>query len=97
MPKEIASFRPSNNYVLIRRKEEKSEGKILTPDIAKTPSNRGIVIAVGEFGYRTDIPPKLKPGDWVEFTKFGAMDIEVGGETLALVRYPEVYGTYVGG
>jgi chaperonin GroES len=85
---------PLNDNVLIRRIEDKVDSLIEVPDSAKIASNKGIVVATGEYGLRFDLPQNLKVGQRVVFTKYGAMEIEVGDETLVLVRYPEVYARF---
>jgi co-chaperonin GroES (HSP10) len=83
-------FKPLNDYVLIRRIEDKDESQIITPDIAKVVSNKGTIVRIGD----PLLCKNLSSGDVVLFTKYGAMDVEVDDEALVLVRYAEIYGRF---
>ena len=87
-------FTPKNDFVLLRRLDEKAGGTIVIPDSAQVKSNRGEVIAVGR-GEIIDgkiVPLDIEVGEIVLFTKYGAQDIEIDGEDLVLVRGSEIYG-----
>jgi chaperonin GroES len=74
--------------------EEESRGGILLPDTAKEKPQRGTVIAVGE-GRRLDdgkiIPPPVKVGDRVIFSKYGGTEIEDGGEEYMVLSSSDLY------
>ena len=65
--------------VLIKRVEQKSEGGILIPDSAKTPSNMGEVINIG-----TDVT-ELEIGQTVIFGQSHGIQIEVDGVELLIM------------
>jgi co-chaperonin GroES (HSP10) len=83
-------FKPLNDYILIRRMDEEKDSLIEVPDSAKTASNKGTVVAIGDL----ELCKNLSAGDVVLFTRYGAMDVEVNEEALVLVRYAEVYGHF---
>jgi chaperonin GroES len=74
--------------------EEESRGGILLPDTAKEKPQRGTVIAVGK-GRRLDdgkiIPPPVKVGDRVIFSKYGGTEIEDGGEEYMVLSSSDLY------
>jgi chaperonin GroES len=78
-------FEPLNDMVLIRRIEMKTDSTLVIPDMAQEKSNKGSVVAVA-----TNLP--VEKGDTVLFSKYGAMDVQIDGEDLVLVRLSEIYG-----
>jgi chaperonin GroES len=74
--------------------EEDRRGGILLPDSAKEKPQRGTVVAVGE-GRRLDsgeiVPPPLKVGDRVIYSKYGGTEIEDGGEEYMILGSSDIY------
>lgn len=75
------------------------DGNVLTPGLKEAGfqlaghedgmmARRGVVVAVGPGKRSGDViaPPEVSVGDTVIFNRYGATDIEVGGEDLLLVR-----------
>lgn len=91
---DITRYQPLANFVLLERIDEAVDqiGGIIVPDQAKTQSNKGRVIAVGEgrvIGGKLEKIP-LEPGDIVLFSKYGAEDIELDGVAYLLLRHDEI-------
>jgi chaperonin GroES len=91
---DLTRYQPLANFVLLERIGDEVDkiGGIVIPDAAKTQSNQGRVIAVGEgrvIGGRMEKIP-LEPGDVVLFSKYGAEEIELDGVQLLLLRHDEI-------
>jgi len=72
-------------YVIVKRldvDDEKTEGGIVKPEIARTRSQRGIVVAAAKDMLLANqlLPLDIHPGDEVLFTKYGGSDIEIDGQ-----------------
>jgi chaperonin GroES len=91
----ISRYVPLANFVLVQRIDEAADvtpGGMFIPQIAKTQSNKGRVIAVGEgriIGGRIE-PIPLAAGDIVLFSKWGAEEVTLDGEEYLLLRYDEI-------
>jgi chaperonin GroES len=91
---DVTRYQPLANFVLLQRLDESVDmvGGVVIPDQAKTQSNKGRVIAVGEGrvigGVLHKIP--LDPGDIVLFSKYGAEEIELDGDEYLLLRHDEI-------
>lgn len=73
--------------------EGKTPGGIVLPDSAKEKPQRGKVVSVGpgrllDNGERH--PIGLSVGDEVLFTRYGGVDIEIGGEEVKILRECDV-------
>jgi chaperonin GroES len=94
----MASIRPLQDRVLIKRVEDKAEqirGGIIIPDTARDKPQEGEVIAVGagkklESGER--VVMDLTEGDLVLFPKYGGQEVRVGDEEYLIMREDEVLG-----
>ena len=82
---------PLGDRVLVKpaEKEKKTKSGIIIPDtVDKERPEMGKVIAVGE-GKVTDegktIPPKVKVGQTVLFSKYGPDEIKIGDEEYLVV------------
>ncbi len=84
-------------------------GGLYKPDIAKEKPTRGVVIAVGEelepqpddrftnnpvMPSITFAPGKLKIGDEVLYGRYSGVEFEHEGETLLIVRYPDILAVF---
>ena len=86
------TVRPLGERILVKPEEEsmeKSPSGIIIPDTArKEKPERGEVVAVGE-GRRTDkgevIPPRVKVGDIVMFSKYGFDEVTIDEEDYYIV------------
>jgi chaperonin GroES len=86
---------PLGDRVLLKRVDEDTEkkGSFYVPDIAQVKSSRGKVFAVGEGRVVGDklLPIPLEIGDEVLFSKYGAVEVNVDGVDLLVLRYDEIY------
>lgn len=92
--KDLSRYQPLANFVLLKRIDEAVDkvGDIIIPEIGKTQSNQGRVIAVGEgrlIGGKME-PIPLVPGDVVLFSKYGTEEVTLDGEDFLLIRYDEI-------
>lgn len=75
--------------------EEKTKGGIVLPDTAKERPQQGEVLAVGS-GRRLDdgtlVPPAVKVGDRVLFSKYGGIEVKVNGEEYLILREDDILG-----
>lgn len=88
-------LRPLADRVVVKpiEAEEKTKGGIVLPDTAKDKPQEGEVIAVGpgrilENG--TKIPPEVKVGDRVIYSKYSGSEIKVEGEEYLIVRESDI-------
>ena len=73
--------------------EEKTKGGIVLPDTAKDKPQEGEVVAVGpgrilENGTR--IPPEVKVGDRVIFSKYSGTEFKMDGEEYLILRESDI-------
>ena len=90
------SIKPLSDHIVIEplKLEEKTESGILLPETAeKERPEQGKVIAVGP-GKRTEkgdrIPPEVKAGDRVLFTKYGPNEIKVEDKEYLIAREEDI-------
>ncbi len=90
-------IRPLQDRILVKRLEEetKTKGGIIIPDTAKEKPVEGTIVAVGK-GRVTDdgsvIPPELKEGDRVLFSKYGGNEVKIDGEEFLIMNEGDVLG-----
>jgi len=92
----FADKRMTVGYVIVKRldvDDEKTEGGIVKPEIARTRSQRGIVVAAAKDMLLANqlLPLDIHPGDEVLFTKYGGSDIEIDGQKYVLVHHLQIY------
>jgi chaperonin GroES len=93
----MASIRPLNDRVIIRRIEEGEQirGGIIIPDSAKEKPQEGEVIAVGK-GKRLDsgeyVGLDVQEGDRVLFGKYAGSEVKLDGEELLIMREDDILG-----
>ncbi|MEK7085129.1 MAG: co-chaperone GroES, partial [Patescibacteria group bacterium] len=95
----MVKLKPLADKVLIEpQSQEEKTGKtksgIVIPDTAeKERPEQGTVIAVGE-GRRTDdgklIPPSVKKGQKVLFSKYGPNEIKIDGKEYLIAREEDI-------
>lgn len=89
---------PLGERVVVKRAaaEDTTAGGIVLPESAKDKPQRGEVVAVGE-GYTkgdgTKVALTVKEGDKVIFSSYAGEEIEVGDETLLLLREGDILCT----
>lgn len=83
---------PLGDRVLVRTSEAETKTKsgIIIPDtVSKERPEQGVVVAVGA-GRTTDegkiIPPKVKIGDTIIFSKYGPDEIKLDGEEYYILN-----------
>jgi chaperonin GroES len=90
-------IRPLNDRVIVKRVEEdqKTVGGIIIPDTAKEKPQEGKIVAVGP-GKRDDdgqrIPPEVKQGDRILFSKYAGSEIKIDGEEHVFLREDDILG-----
>ena len=80
--------------MLGKPQEEKTKTGILVPStVEQEKPEQGKVVAVGP-GKMTDsgkiIPPAVKPGDIVLFTKYGPNEVKVGDKEYLIARQEDI-------
>jgi chaperonin GroES len=88
------SFKPLNDFVLVKRLDENPSEIIVQSEHYKQKSDKAVVVAVGEgriLGSMV-IPIDLKPGDTVGISKHSGTDIELEGAEFTLFRVGDIYG-----
>ena len=93
------TLRPLGDRIVVKplESEEKTEGGIYLPDTAKEKPQKGEVIAVGpgrvvESGPNAGktIPPEVKVGDKVLFSKYGGTDVKIDGEEYKILSMSDI-------
>ena len=88
-------LQPMGDRLVVKpiQSEEKTKSGIYLPDTAKEKPQEGKVIAVGP-GRMTDegkrIPPDVKVGDIVIYTKYGGSEIKIDDEELIIMRESDI-------
>lgn len=89
-------IKPLGDYIVIEpmAQEEKTKTGILVPStIEKERPEQGKVVAVGT-GKKTSsgkvIPPEVKPGDVVLFTKYGPSEVKVDGKEYLIAKQEDI-------
>lgn len=88
-------LRPVEDRVIIEpEREETSSGGIYLPETAREKPYRGTVVAVGpgrllDSGER--VPPQVKPGDKVMFSKYGGTEVKIEGKEYVILREEDIY------
>jgi chaperonin GroES len=88
-------IKPLDDRVIVVRvdKEQKTAGGIIIPDTAKEKPQEGKVVAVGpgkrdEDGKR--IPPEVKEGDRILFSKYAGTEIKIDGVEHLFIREDDI-------
>ena len=90
------NIKPLADHILIEplKQEEKTESGILLPDTAeKERPEQGRVIAVGPGKVGKDgnrIPPEVKEGDVVLFTKFGPNEVTIDNKEYLIAKEEDI-------
>jgi chaperonin GroES len=92
----MGKLKPLRDCIVVSRIQEKAKtaGGIYIPDNAKEKPAEGIVFAVGG-GRVVDgarVPLEVKSGDHVLFAKYAGTEVEVGGETMLIMREDDLLG-----
>jgi chaperonin GroES len=88
-------IRPLNDRVLVLRvaEEQKTAGGLIIPDTAKEKPQEGKIVAVGpgkmgEDGKR--VPPDVKKGDRILFSKYAGNEINIDGEEHLFMKEDDI-------
>lgn len=93
------NIKPLADNVLIEpiKEEEQTKTGILLPDTAEKESpEQGKVIAVGPGKMNSSgkiVPPQVKVGDTVLFTKYSPNEIKVGEKEYLIIKAEDILGT----
>lgn len=98
-PKKVAStsvnLRPLDDRIVVKRveAEEKTAGGIILPGTAQEKPQEGIILAVGagkllDSGTRATLDVVV--GDKVIFGKYSGTEVQVGGESLLIMRESDI-------
>ncbi len=89
-------IKPLADYIVIEpiSQEEKTKSGILVPStVEKERPEQGKVVAVGP-GKMTNsgkvIPPEVKPGDIVLFTKYAPNEVKVEGKEYLIAKQEDI-------
>lgn len=90
----VEKIRPLQDRVLVKRlaNEEKTEGGIIIPDVAKEKGQTGKVIAVGTGRILSDgkvLPMQVKVGDIVFLPKYAGTEVT---PELVIIKEDEILG-----
>ncbi len=97
MAKPKTKIRPLQDRVIVRRleEEEKTEGGIIIPDTAKEKPMEGKVVAVGKGKVLEGgkvVPPDVKKGDRILFSKYAGTEVKLDGEEHLIMREDDILG-----
>ena len=88
------AIKPIRDRVLVEMLEEEVEkvGSLFVPDTAKEKPQQGKVIAVGEGKRDGDklVPPTVKVGDKVLFSKYGGTEIKYDGKEYLILSENDI-------
>ena len=92
------NIKPLGDRVLVEPLLEDSEGKskhgIIIPEtVSKEKAEKGLILAVGE-GRLTDqgklLPPRVKKGQKVIFSKYGPDEVKVGDKEYLIAKEEDI-------
>lgn len=94
-------IRPLHDRVIVKRKEAETTtaSGIIIPDTAKEKPQEGEVIAVGKGVRKEDgtyAALDVQAGDSVLFGKYAGTEINVGGDSLLMMKEDEILGVIEG-
>lgn len=82
----VSELKPFNDRVLLRRVSEDSSKQVTIAESYMQKSNRGIILAVGDFVN----PNSFQVGSLVIFGEYSAENIEIDGEELVLTSSHDI-------
>jgi len=92
-------IRPLHDRVMVERveEEEKTAGGIIIPDTAKEKPQQGKVVAVGNgrILQKGDVvPPVVKEGDRVLFSKYAGTEVKVNENNYLIMREDDILAIF---
>lgn len=92
-------IRPLHDRVILKRmeEEERTAGGLIIPDTAKEKPQQGRVIAAGNGRILEKgdvVPPVVKEGDRVLFSRYAGTEVKVEGEELLIMREDDILAIF---
>lgn len=86
---------PLSDRIVVKavEQQETTKGGIVLPDSAKERPQEAQVMAVGPgrlLDNGTRIPPQVKVGDRIVFTKYGGTELKLQGEEYIILRESDI-------
>lgn len=90
-------IRPINGNILVAREEgpKRTNGGLIIPESAKEKPQKGKVIAVGtgrRDGKGNCIPPRVKAGDKILFSKYAGTEIKIENVEHVFMKEDDILG-----
>lgn len=90
-------IKPLHDRIVLQRidAEDKTASGIFIPDSAKEKPAEGKIVAVGPGSRDRDgklVPPDVKKGDKVLFSKYGGTDVTVDGKDYLIMKEDDILG-----
>ncbi len=90
-------IRPLQDRIIVKRikEEEKTKGGIIIPETAKEKPSEGEIVAVGKgkvLDNGTVLPPDVKVGDRILFSRYGGSEVKIEGEEHLIMREDDILG-----
>ena len=90
-------IRPLQDRIIVKRikEEEKTKGGIIIPETAKEKPSEGEIVAVGKgkvLDNGTVLPPDVKVGDRILFSRYGGSEIKIEGIEHLIMREDDILG-----
>jgi len=90
-------IRPLQDRIIVKRikEEEKTKGGLFIPETAKEKPSEGQIVAVGKgkiLENGTLLPPDVKVGDRILFSRYGGSEVKIEGEEHLIMREDDILG-----
>jgi chaperonin GroES len=90
-------IRPLQDRIIVKRikEEEKTKGGIIIPETAKEKPSEGEIVAVGKgkvLENGTVLPPDVKVGDRILFSRYGGSEVKIEGVEHLIMREDDILG-----
>lgn len=87
-------IKPLGSRVVLKplKEEEMTAGGIVIPDQSKEKPTKGKVVATGKGRYQDKeiIPPEVKDGDTVIFSKYAGTEVKIGEEEYLILDEKDI-------
>jgi len=90
-------IRPLQDRIIVKRikEEEKTKGGLFIPETAKEKPSEGEIVAVGKgkvLENGTVLPPDVKVGDRILFSRYGGSEVKIEGVEHLIMREDDILG-----
>ena len=90
-------IRPLQDRIIVKRikEEEKTKGGLFIPETAKEKPSEGEIVAVGKgkvLENGTLLPPDVKVGDRILFSRYGGSEVKIEGVEHLIMREDDILG-----